>query len=47
MLQVEYFLMCIITGASKSGQFRVLFDLATRSQDLEHQPMFQLQITCD
>jgi len=40
MLEVGYFLMCIITGVSKSGKFRVLFDLAARSQDLEHELMF-------
>ena len=40
MLEVGYFLMYIITGVSKSGKFRVLFDLATGSQDLEPQPVF-------
>lgn len=40
MHKVGYFLMCVTTGVSKSGKLRVLFGLAARSQDLDHQPMF-------
>lgn len=39
MLEVGHFLMRITTGVSKSGKFKVLFDLATRSPDLEYQFM--------